>query len=78
MAESSDTPGVSLDTHEDFHVADFRAAFSDSAVNAAIKTEGFATPSACNAAREDIVRAFEKYRLEVIVATRRRHDAPSN
>ena len=77
MSESSDTPGVSLDTHEDFHVADFRAAFSDSAVNAAIRTEGFATPGACSAAREDIVRAFEKYRLEAIVATRR-HDAPSN
>lgn len=76
MSESSDTPGVSLDQHEDFHVSDFREAFSSSAVNAAIRTEGFATPGACNAARLGIDAAFEEYRLNAMATSRRNNDAP--
>jgi RHS repeat-associated protein len=56
-----ESPGKTLQQHEDMHLADFRDWFSDAEVNKEIKTEGFASERACEDARRLVPYDFRIY-----------------
>lgn len=58
---SAQSPGLSLQQHEDLHMQDFHIGLSDSAVNKAIPTDGFKTPSACTAARQGFLGELDAF-----------------
>jgi hypothetical protein len=73
---SSDTPGFTLQQHEDLHMEDFREGLTDDAINAAIKTEGFNTISECQAARASCPAAINAFIAGVAAASHAARDQP--
>ncbi len=65
---SSSTPGATLRQHEMLHVSDFTAACKS--MNSRIKTGGFASASACQAAQADF---WNKVRNDLAAARARSH-----
>lgn len=57
--ESGDSPGLTIEEHEGLHKADIRDALSG--INGAIRTEGFSSRQACEAARQNVRRQMADY-----------------
>ncbi len=58
---SADSPGLSLEEHEDLHVQDFKVGLADSVINSMIKTEGFGSPQECMKARKEIIGRIDAF-----------------
>jgi RHS repeat-associated protein len=54
-ATSADQPWLSLQHHEDLHMADMGTLFSEQALNSRVQTEGFPTKPACDTARSGCI-----------------------
>jgi RHS repeat-associated protein len=66
---SANTPGLSLQQHEDLHLSDFRLGFSDAAINSVIQTDDFKTVTACNNARRQCIGRIDSFITGVALFT---------
>jgi RHS repeat-associated protein len=73
---SQDTPGATIEEHEELHARDIEAGLSESALNAGIQTEKFKTRKACEDARVLFPTALQRVVNEVLEQShqRDRHD----
>jgi RHS repeat-associated protein len=74
---SCDSPGLTLAQHENLHVQDWRSSVNRRNADAALETEGFATPEECEEAQENFNEAVQQWLDGIRDETTERHDDPA-
>jgi hypothetical protein len=68
---------LTLAQHENLHVQDWRSSVNRRNADAALETEGFATPEECEEAQENFNEAVQQWLDGIRDETTERHDDPA-